>query len=81
MIYTALHASMICQACGLDKRIGVFTSGEDTLSLRLTSELVDLRSGYANPVHCDFVASTVVRSDYSSAKRKKKRPSGDDRQE
>ena len=28
---------------------GVFAYGEDTLILRLTSELVDLRMGYANP--------------------------------
>ena len=28
---------------------GVFTYGEDTLILRLTSELVDLRMGYTNP--------------------------------
>ena len=47
--------------------IGVFAFCEDTHSLRLTSELVDLRSGYANPVPC----GTVVQSDYSAAKRKK----------
>ena len=28
---------------------GVFTKGEDTHTLRLTSELVDLRVEYANP--------------------------------
>ena len=28
---------------------GVFAFGEDTLTLRLTSELVDLRVEYANP--------------------------------
>ena len=50
---------------------------EDTHSLRLTSELVDLRSGYANPVHCGFAASTVVRILYSTAKGKKNRPSDD----
>ena len=27
----------------------VFAFGEDTLALRLSSELADLRSGYANP--------------------------------
>ena len=30
---------------------GVFTTGEDTLSLRLKSKLFDLRVGYANPQH------------------------------
>ena len=29
-------------------RNGNFACGEDTLALRLTSELVDLRAGYAN---------------------------------
>ena len=33
---------------------GVFTIGEDTLTLRLKSELFDLRVGYANPA--TFVA-------------------------
>ena len=29
---------------------GVFTKGEDTHTLRLKSELFDLRVGYANPI-------------------------------
>ena len=40
---------------------------EDTLALRLTSELVDLRSGYANPAPC----GAVVLGSYSRAKGKK----------
>ena len=40
--------------------IGVFAGGEDTHSLRLKSELFDLRSGYANPARsasCDSESS------------------------
>ena len=38
------------EECRKDCGIGVFAFGEDTLSLRLASQLADLREGYANPV-------------------------------
>ena len=47
--------------CGVGTR--VFADGEDTHPLRLTSELVDLRAGYANPPlrlwHNDCVLSEL----------------------
>ena len=40
---------------------GVFTYGEDTHTLRLTSELVDLRVGYAAYGYTDAVSSVMCR--------------------
>ena len=34
---------------------------ENTLTLRLPSELADLQVGYANPVLCGYATSTVIR--------------------
>ena len=51
----------------------VFASGEDTLSLRLTSELADLRSGYANPIlrlrsgtECERTSSAAIGKEKST---------------
>ncbi len=52
---------MICHCSAMDKKTGlalqvlflqrgVLACGEDTQHLRLTSELVDLRCAYANPI-------------------------------
>ena len=57
--------------CGIGVPFG------DTHALRLTSELVDLRAVYANPVLCGSAASTVVRILYFAVKKKEKRPSND----
>ena len=57
---------MVCE-------IGIFAFGEVTRDLRLTSKLVDLRSGYANPAPY----SAVVRILYYAAKKKENRPSND----
>ena len=48
----------------------VFAFGEDTHALRLTSELVDIRSGYANPC-CAEGATTGLKSAVPLPKRKK----------
>ena len=55
----------------VDGNRGIRAEHEDTHSLRLTSKLVDLRSGYANPVHCGYAASTVVREPIPLPERKK----------
>ena len=53
LLFIVLHSSAKKKKkdhrVGGRRGIGVFAFGEDTHALRLTSELVDLRSGYANP--------------------------------
>jgi hypothetical protein len=49
----------------LGNQYGNFASGEYTLALRLTSELVDLRTGYANPYPENLQFSGWVDSDGS----------------
>ena len=54
----------------LSRRIGgvtqVFACGEDTLALRLTSKLVDLRSGYVN--WCALAHPVRIASDAPKGK-------------
>ena len=57
--------------CGWE--IGVFACSEDTRTLRLVSELTDLRVGYANPAPTALWFGIL----YSSDKGKKNRPSDD----
>ena len=52
---------------------GVFAYGEDTHTLRLTSELVDLRVGYANPF-LRLRSGTECEQTSCDAKGKKNRP-------
>ena len=54
--------------------------GEDTHTLRLTSELVDLRSGYANPAPREMLGAGV-QTRYSAVKGKKSTPSDDGRKD
>ena len=49
---------------------GVFTSGEDTHTLRLKSELFDLRVGYANPILRLRESQRGVREPLTVAKNK-----------
>ena len=49
---------------------GVFTSGEDTHTLRLKSELFDLRVGYANPILRLEESQRGVREPLTVAKNK-----------
>ena len=53
--------------------IGTFAFGEDTRDLRLTNELVDLRSGYANPARF----ASCGENPLLRCQRKEKRPSND----
>ena len=45
---------MLCRSLYKIFIIGNFTCGEYILVLRLTSELVELRTGYANPIPLRF---------------------------
>ena len=51
-------------------RRGVFTKGEDTHTLRLNSELFDLRVGYANPILRLGESQRGVREPLTVAKNK-----------
>ena len=54
---------------------GIFTKGEDTRTLRLKSELFDLRVGYANPILRLEESQRGVRILSYQCQRNKKQPS------